>query len=271
MVPENNGTIIEDDQQLYDWGIENQLDQYYHGNSGAGHGPQHNSSVLHGVPESELPHPSYPEQSSGPGYLSTHSHDFQQRYTNMPPHPSYQDTHSMSNCHAPPYSPGQDTVSSGQMDGDSDIKAGIFSQTKVGRTMMPRVDMDANEVLKVERKRARNRLAASKCRMRKLERIAVLDDQARQLREENEKLASFSDKLRAQIYELKQELRWHVNNGCKLVNSGSKALADVASPDSTTSHLKHHPTSQIIKSDGRPTQALLTEKPKIKTEWSEVS
>ena len=25
----NNGTILEDDQQLYDWGIENRLDQYY--------------------------------------------------------------------------------------------------------------------------------------------------------------------------------------------------------------------------------------------------
>ena len=24
-----NGTILEDDQQLYDWGIENRLDQYY--------------------------------------------------------------------------------------------------------------------------------------------------------------------------------------------------------------------------------------------------
>ena len=25
----SNGTILEDDQQLYDWGIENRLDQYY--------------------------------------------------------------------------------------------------------------------------------------------------------------------------------------------------------------------------------------------------
>ena len=31
-----NGTILEDDQQLYDWGIENRLDQYeyYQVNSG---------------------------------------------------------------------------------------------------------------------------------------------------------------------------------------------------------------------------------------------
>ena len=25
----NNSHILEDDQQLYDWGIENRLDQYY--------------------------------------------------------------------------------------------------------------------------------------------------------------------------------------------------------------------------------------------------
>ena len=68
----------------------------------------------------------------------------------------------------------------------------------------------------VERKRARNRVAASKCRMRKLERIAVLDHQANQLRTENEQLVKLADKLRSQVYSLKQELRWHINNGCRL-------------------------------------------------------
>ena len=29
MMSSGNGTILEDDQQLYDWGIENRLDQYY--------------------------------------------------------------------------------------------------------------------------------------------------------------------------------------------------------------------------------------------------
>ena len=68
----------------------------------------------------------------------------------------------------------------------------------------------------VERKRARNRVAASKCRMRKLERISVLDHQANQLRTENEQLVKLADKLRSQVYSLKQELRWHINNGCRL-------------------------------------------------------
>ena len=49
-------------------------------------------------------------------------------------------------------------------------------------SLMPPLNLDANEALKVERKRARNRVAASKCRMRKLEKIATLDQQAGALR-----------------------------------------------------------------------------------------
>ena len=48
----------------------------------------------------------------------------------------------------------------------------------------------------VERKRARNRVAASKCRLRKLERISVLDAQAQNLKSDNERLAALADKLR---------------------------------------------------------------------------
>ena len=55
--------------------------------------------------------------------------------------------------------------------------------------------------------------------MRKLERIAVLDTQANQLRSENEQLVKLADKLRSQVYSLKQELRWHINNGCRLQQS----------------------------------------------------
>ena len=62
-------------------------------------------------------------------------------------------------------------------------------------------------------------MAASKCRMRKLERIAVLDQQANQLRNENENLAKLAEKLRSQVYGLKQELRWHLNNGCRIAQS----------------------------------------------------
>ena len=68
--------------------------------------------------------------------------------------------------------------------------------------------------------------------MRKLERIAVLDDQAKQLRAENDELIAFSDRLKEQLYKLKQELRWHLNNGCKIGASANGT--ESKSPDSTT-------------------------------------
>merc|ERR1719474_1741450 len=46
---------------------------------------------------------------------------------------------------------------------------------------MSPVDMDSQEKIKLERKRLRNRLAASKCRQRKLDRISQLDDRVQQL------------------------------------------------------------------------------------------
>merc|ERR1712001_112295 len=47
------------------------------------------------------------------------------------------------------------------------------------------IDMESQEVIKLERKRLRNRLAASKCRKRKLERISNLDEKVIDLKEEN--------------------------------------------------------------------------------------
>jgi len=38
--------------------------------------------------------------------------------------------------------------------------------------------------------------------------------------------------LKAQVYSLKQELRWHINNGCRVFVGGKGA--QTASPDSTT-------------------------------------
>ena len=51
----------------------------------------------------------------------------------------------------------------------------------------------------VERKRARNRVAATKCRLRKLERISVLDTEASKLRAENDSLNRSMEKLRLEV------------------------------------------------------------------------
>uniref|UniRef100_A0A8C5NH53 Transcription factor JunD n=2 Tax=Gouania willdenowi TaxID=441366 RepID=A0A8C5NH53_GOUWI len=79
------------------------------------------------------------------------------------------------------------------------------------------MDMDSQERIKAERKRLRNRIAASKCRMRKLERISRLEDKVKTLKSQNTDLASTASLLREQVAQLKQKVVTHVSSGCQLL------------------------------------------------------
>lgn len=79
------------------------------------------------------------------------------------------------------------------------------------------VDMDSQERIKAEKKRLRNRIAASKCRRRKLERISRLEDKVKTLKNQNTDLASTASLLRAQVAQLKQKVLTHVSSGCQLL------------------------------------------------------
>lgn len=79
------------------------------------------------------------------------------------------------------------------------------------------INMEDQERIKVERKRLRNRLAATKCRKRKLERIARLEDKVKTLKAENAGLSSTAGVLREQVAQLKQKVMTHVSNGCQLL------------------------------------------------------
>ncbi|KAM8930972.1 transcription factor Jun [Pelodytes ibericus] len=79
------------------------------------------------------------------------------------------------------------------------------------------IDMESQERIKAERKRMRNRIAASKCRKRKLERIARLEDKVKNLKSQNSELASTANMLREQVAQLKQKVMNHVNSGCQLM------------------------------------------------------
>ncbi|XP_047443830.1 transcription factor JunD-like [Mugil cephalus] len=79
------------------------------------------------------------------------------------------------------------------------------------------IDMDSQERIKAERKRLRNRIAASKCRMRKLERISRLEDKVKTLKSQNTDLASTASLLREQVAQLKQKVLSHVSSGCQLL------------------------------------------------------
>ncbi|XP_058148776.1 transcription factor JunD [Dasypus novemcinctus] len=79
------------------------------------------------------------------------------------------------------------------------------------------IDMDTQERIKAERKRLRNRIAASKCRKRKLERISRLEEKVKTLKSQNTELASTASLLREQVAQLKQRVLSHVNSGCQLL------------------------------------------------------
>ncbi|VVD04986.1 transcription factor JunD [Leptidea sinapis] len=78
------------------------------------------------------------------------------------------------------------------------------------------IDMDSQERIKLERKRQRNRVAASKCRRRKLERISKLEDKVKLLKGENAELAQMVVKLKDHVSRLKQQVLEHANGGCHI-------------------------------------------------------
>ncbi|GIY26725.1 transcription factor AP-1 [Caerostris darwini] len=79
------------------------------------------------------------------------------------------------------------------------------------------IDMDEQEKMKLERKRLRNRIAASKCRKRKLEKIANLEQKVQHLKNENSQLMNSVTKLKECICTLKQQVLEHVRSGCEIL------------------------------------------------------
>lgn len=89
-------------------------------------------------------------------------------------------------------------------------------QTVPSSPPMSPIDMESQEKIKLERKRQRNRVAASKCRKRKLERISKLEDKVKGLKGENAELASIVKALKEHVCQLKQQLIDHINSGCDI-------------------------------------------------------
>ncbi|XP_054463458.1 transcription factor JunB-like [Anoplopoma fimbria] len=86
-----------------------------------------------------------------------------------------------------------------------------------GSPPMSPIDLETQEKIKAERKRLRNRLAATKCRRRKLERIARLEDKVKGLKTDNMGLSNTASVLRDQVAQLKQKVLTHVSSGCQLM------------------------------------------------------
>lgn len=76
------------------------------------------------------------------------------------------------------------------------------------------IDMVQQEAIKLARKRARNRLAATRCRNRKLERIARLQERVDDLRQQNVQLMSTASELRDIVGRVRHEIHTHTVSGC---------------------------------------------------------
>merc|ERR1712226_582292 len=87
------------------------------------------------------------------------------------------------------------------------------------------INMESQEKIKLERKRLRNRLAASKCRKRKLERISQLEVKVKDLKGENSELYNVVKKLKQSVANLKQEVMEHVNSGCEIRMTDANAFS----------------------------------------------
>lgn len=83
---------------------------------------------------------------------------------------------------------------------------------------MSPINMESQERIKLERKRQRNRVAASKCRRRKLERISRLEDKVKLLKGENTELSTVVHRLKEHVCRLKEQVMDHVHSGCQMMS-----------------------------------------------------
>lgn len=79
------------------------------------------------------------------------------------------------------------------------------------------IDMDEQEMAKLERKRARNRQAATRCRNRKLERISRLEERVAELKGQNSQLQQSATSLREEVSRLKHAIIEHTRRGCQVM------------------------------------------------------
>ena len=108
------------------------------------------------------------------------------------------------------------------------VKLENESQVVPGTPPLPPIDLALQETVKNERKKQRNRVAASKCRKRKLEKEADLEVKVDELKSINSKLHSEVHELRKQVCQLKLQVMDHVHGGCEIMLLNQTAVSSSA-------------------------------------------
>lgn len=179
--------VVTEEQELFTRGFEDALNELHHSDSSQG-----------GVQQVELPRSSSSSSSSGTTYMTLDSQ--------FPPT-------SLASSFGLVMSPSDSSVL---------VKDEPQTVPSLGSTPpLSPINMECQERIKLERKRQRNRVAASKCRRRKLERIARLEDKVKLLKGENTELSGVVNKLKEQVCLLKEQVMEHVQSGCQIMVSAA--------------------------------------------------
>lgn len=177
--------VVTEEQELFTRGFEDALNELHHSDSSQG-----------GVQQVELPRSSSSSSSSGTTYMTLDSQ--------FPPT-------TLATSFGLVMSPSDSSVL---------VKDEPQTVPSLGSTPpLSPINMECQERIKLERKRQRNRVAASKCRRRKLERIARLEDKVKLLKGENVELSGVVNKLKEQVCILKEQVMEHVQSGCQIMIS----------------------------------------------------
>jgi len=80
-----------------------------------------------------------------------------------------------------------------------------------------KVDMEEQDQWRLERKRAKNRVAAARCQMRKMERITRLQEKVQVLRDNNARLAQTAAELTSHVSALRKQILMHTERGCRMM------------------------------------------------------
>ena len=95
----------------------------------------------------------------------------------------------------------------------TDVERLKFNTPEIESFLQP---MEDQEKSKLERKRLRNRIAASKCRRRKLEKISKLEDKVNAVRNDNKELLMAVNQWKQTLLRLKNDVVDHNRHGCCL-------------------------------------------------------
>jgi len=93
---------------------------------------------------------------------------------------------------------------------------GVKNGNVISTSLIPSqpIDMTAQEEEKLDRKRQRNRVAATKCRKRKIERITQLEQEVRELNDSLQKRLKQKRELEIEVDEIRNRLKIHIKQGC---------------------------------------------------------